>query len=127
MAYSERIPSYEDLRAFALVYLRAVALSWTDEEFKARLTHDPEGALTEYFNYKCPFAITLKVRELSAEEVRSGCGWQPAQAPTDAGNWKLPPNEVVFSLPTRPDPMYDEAIALAAFADSGPGYLFSCC
>ena len=44
------------------------------------------------------------------------------------GHWKLPKNRFVYGLPPKPEIDEDEmAIALAAYNDSGPGYLFTCC
>lgn len=127
MAYDNRIPSYEDLRAFSLVYMRAVALAWDDSEtgrtFKSLFLDRPEQALEQYFNYKCPWAINLVVREACAEDP--GSGWDPKAG--IAGKWRLPRNRVVFGIPTKPEAPLSEAIGLAAYTDSGPNYLFSCC
>jgi ribosomally synthesized peptide (two-chain TOMM family) len=128
MAYDSNNPDYAALRGLSMVWLRAVALAWTDDEvgkkFRALLRDDPERALEEYFNYKCPFSIKLRVN--TAEPTTEHPGWVPAKG-GKPGYWKLPPNKIVFGVPSKPAPIYDEAVALAAYVEGGPSYLFSCC
>jgi len=133
MAYNQTIPSFEELRALSLVYLRAIALAWEDSDegrkFKRLLVNHTEQALEEYFNYTCPFSINLEVRESPPDRHSR---WVPTATDqagkTVPGHWVgLPPNEIDFGLPNKPAPMFDEAIALAAYVDDGPCYLFSCC
>jgi ribosomally synthesized peptide (two-chain TOMM family) len=165
MAYNNNIPSYHDLRALSIVWLRAIALAWEylqpehqdnpkAKRFLDLLKADTRQALTEYFNYQCPFSVNLEVFALIWENDSSDKGrkrprrmgpgpvagqWNAATSKTAKGKWSiLPPNQIIFHLPTRPTPptsslptsptpMGDEAIALAAYADSGSNYLFSCC
>lgn len=133
MALNQRTPSYEDLRGLSIVYVRAIALAWTDDDvgrkFRQQLMTDGLKALEEYFNYVCPFSIDLEFRETPPE---SRASWVPTTKAPDGkivpGYWSaLPPNEIVYNLPTQPAKMYDEAIALSSYIDGGPGYLFSCC
>ena len=127
MAYENEIPSYEDLRSFSEVYLRAVALAWdesdTGRKFKAMFLENAELALEEYFNYKCPWAVDLKVREAEKEDPKAG--WKPNEG--HGGRWQLPRNRVVFGIPSRPEAPLSEAIGVAAYVDGGRTYLFSCC
>ena len=117
MAYNNELPSYESLLEFQAVYLRAVALSWRNDKFHTEFVANPFAALAKWLNYNCPRNLDLVVREPKAE----GCGW-------DAGNsrWILPPNKITIGLP-EPPKVQDQGIALAAYNDSGPTYLFTCC
>ena len=116
MAFTNQIPSYEALLEFQEVYTRAVALSWRDEAFKEALLADPLYALQAYLHYRCPWNIEVKVNAAPA-----GRGWQSASS-----SWNLPRNSMTFGLPNRPK-VEEESIALAAYNDAGPTYLFSCC
>lgn len=116
MTYDNRVPAYESLLEFQEVYLRAIALSWKDEKFKDALKTDTKLALERYFGYKCPWNINIKVSEAGENH-----GWEP-----DRKKWNLPKNTITFGVPTKPN--YDEqAVALAAYNDAGPTFLFSCC
>jgi ribosomally synthesized peptide (two-chain TOMM family) len=119
MSFTNKIPSFESLLEFQEVYLRAIALSWRDDKFKRRLIEDPLLALQHYFAYKCPWNIKLEIRELGPE---SGYGWNKSEQ-----KWNLPKNGMTFGVPVKPDSIGEEAIALAAYNDAGPTYLFSCC
>lgn len=98
--------------------------------------------LREYFNYQCPFSVDLKCA------LWVDATWTSTSAPTTEGNatvsnpgkWSgLAANEIFFHIPdnpnssttlnssTTPSAMGNEAIALAAYLDSGSSYLFSCC
>lgn len=99
----------------------------------------------EYFNYQCPFSVNLKCALWAAT-------WRPTKVNGDtvtAGQWEnLAANEIFFHVPDNPNSanwleqvelrtaanlpgvpsaMGNEAIALAAYLDSGSSYLFSCC
>ncbi|NHZ89912.1 hypothetical protein F2P45_12940 [Massilia sp. CCM 8733] len=116
MSFTNKIPTYESLLAFQEVYMRAIALSWHDHEFKQALLADPLLALQRYFGYKCPWNIALAIRE-----APPGSGWDSA-----ARTWNLPKNSMTFGVPQQPR-VEEEAIALAAYNDAGATYLFSCC
>lgn len=116
MAMNNAVPTLDSMLEFQEVYLRAIALAWNDPEFKQALLADPHHALGAYFDYKCPWLIDLNITEAPA-----GSGWNPA-----AQRWTLPENAMTFGVPSRPQ-QNDEAVALAAYNDAGPSYLFTCC
>lgn len=132
MAYNNSVPSYETILEFQEVYLRAIALVWRDEfengdkatmrdEFKA----DPMKFLQMQFNYNCSWNIDLEV-----EDTPEKCRWVPSEEGEcgKAGKWKnLPANSMLFGFPNKPKDELDQGIALAAYNDSGPMYLFTCC
>lgn len=117
MPRNNELPSYETLLEFQEVYLRAVALSWTDEDFKKELIHDANMALQKYFAYKCPWTVNLSVDE----PKDSNYGWN-----SDLKSWNLPKNSIGIGIPVKPD-KDSQAVALAAYNDAGPTYLFTCC
>lgn len=185
MAYNNTIPSYHDLRGLSIVWLRAIALAWeyqqpqykTDskaQRFVYLLKTDVRKALTEYFNYQCPFSVKLTAfgptlgtngqssgnwvsTNINVSKVSASFNPQLNNKITDTmsvkfsirvtpGYWQnLPPNQIIFHIPTAPGGptgsavptsltstnaptgMGNEAIALAAYVDSGSNYLFSCC
>lgn len=116
MSFTNNLPDYESLLEFQEVYLRAIALSWRDDTFKQALEQDALLALQHYFAYKCPWNINLKVTSPPA-----GFGWNKEE-----GRWVLPRSSMTFGVPVRPT-LDEEGIALAAYNDAGPTYLFSCC
>ncbi|BCS97259.1 hypothetical protein DSLASN_28910 [Desulfoluna limicola] len=123
MAIDNRLPSYESFLEFQEVYLRAIALSWKDERFRDLLLEDAGKALQEYFGYKSPWNININV----ARPEESNQRWYPSTEECP-GHWKLPKNRFIYGVPPKPEIDEDEmAIALAAYNDSGPGYLFTCC
>jgi len=135
MAYDNAIPSYESILEFQEVYLRAIALIWRDEyeaeekgeepTLRKEFEEDPMTFLQMQFNYNCPWNINLEV-----ESTPDSCKWIPSEPGEcgKAGKWEnLPPNGMLFGFPNKPKDELDEGIALAAYNDSGPVYLFTCC
>jgi ribosomally synthesized peptide (two-chain TOMM family) len=117
MAANNGIPSFESLLELQEVYLRAIALAWRDPEFKQALLTDASDALARYLGYQAPWLLELKVKEPGP-----GYGWNPKTR-----EWSLPPHTLTFGIPTRPSDVVEEPIALAAYNDAGPAYLFTCC
>jgi len=117
MGMNNAVPTQESMLEFQEVYLRAIALSWKNAAFKDALLKNPNDALARYFDYLCPWIINLKVSEAPA-----GSGWDAAKQ-----SWSLPPNAMTFGVPVRPKVSDEESIALAAYNDAGPCYLFTCC
>lgn len=117
MPRDNRLPDYESMLEFQEVYLRAVALSWTDLEFKNAFLKDPTQALENYFAYRCPWNVVLKV----SEPQQPGQGWDPA-----IKRWNLPRIKTSIGLPKAPA-VSEQLVAFAAYNDAGPTYLFTCC
>lgn len=117
MALNNNVPSLDSMLEFQEVYLRAIALSWKDPEFKQALLANPFDALGRYFDYQCPWLLDLTVTE-----VGPNFGWDAA-----AQRWTLPQNVMTFGVPVRPLPSDEEAVALSVYNDAGPSYLFTCC
>ncbi|NML16904.1 BMA_0021/BMA_0022 family TOMM bacteriocin [Azohydromonas caseinilytica] len=117
MPRNNQIPSYDSLLEFQEVYLRAVALAWTNAQFKQDFLADPTGALANYFGYQCPWNVDLKVREATGP----GQGWDAKKK-----QWTLPPVRTTFGVPVAPK-VEEQLIAFAAYNCAGPTYLFTCC
>jgi ribosomally synthesized peptide (two-chain TOMM family) len=117
MPRNNDIPTYESLLEFQEVYLRAIALAWTDEQFKQLFLLDPRGSLRNYFGYDIPWNVDLKVQEANGP----GDGWDPVTR-----KWQLPPMRTSFGVPKAPK-VEEQLVAFAAYNDGGPSYLFTCC
>lgn len=117
MPRNNELPSYESLLEFQEVYLRAVALSWSDKAFKKNFLEDPAGSLQNYFGYSVPWNVDLKVVEPQGPEF----GWNP-----QSKSWTLPRMKATFGLPIAPK-IEEQLVAFAAYNDAGPTYLFTCC
>jgi ribosomally synthesized peptide (two-chain TOMM family) len=109
------VPSYESIIEFNEVYLRAVALSWTDPEFKESLLKNPADTLQRYFSYRLPWEVHLKIEESDTGHYADG-------------QWiDLPMNGIRVGIPDAPPKFEEQPVALSLFNDSGPVYLFTCC
>lgn len=117
MPRNNEVPSYESLLEFQEVYLRAVALSWENDEFKQAFLEKPQDALARYFGYRCPWTVELRVKEAD----KSTYGWDQKQ-----GKWYLPRIKMSFGIPKAPE-MKERLVAFGAYNDAGPTYLFTCC
>ncbi|ABC37086.1 BMA_0021/BMA_0022 family TOMM bacteriocin [Burkholderia thailandensis] len=120
MADNNAVPTQQSLLEFQEIYLRAIALAWENEEFKRKLLADPHDALERYLDYRCPWILNLKIVEAPANEP--AYGWN-----AEKQRWYLPVNSLSVGIPAQPANLAEEAIALAAYNDAGPAYLFTCC
>lgn len=116
MPFNNELPEYESLLEFQEVYLLAIALTWKDNEFKHLLIDNPDAALKNYFGYVCPWNVKLKVTPAPTGE------WH-----REKGKWHLPKNTISVGVPVVPVDDEEVCIALAAYNDAGPTYLFTCC
>jgi ribosomally synthesized peptide (two-chain TOMM family) len=117
MPRNNELPSYESLLEYQEVYLRAVALAWTDKEFKQAFVDNPRSALEMYFGYSCPWNVEIQVIEPKGPEY----GWN-----AEKRQWSLPRMKATFGLPVAPK-IEEQLVAFAAYNDAGPSYLFTCC
>ncbi|KVC98409.1 hypothetical protein WI78_12530 [Burkholderia ubonensis] len=122
MAKNNASPTLESMLEFQKVYLRAIALSWRDPEFKKDLLKNPFDALAKHFGYQSPWIIDLEI-----VEPESDYGWKSGGEGSGEGKWHLPLNTMWVGIPEKPAPLSEEAVALAAYCDAGPSYLFTCC
>lgn len=117
MAMNNAVPTFESLLEFQEVYLRAVALAWKDAEFLAEIQKDARQALANYFGYICPWNLDLEFEQVTGDEF----AYKPGH------EIKVPLNTITVGIPKKPALVEQEAVALAAYNDSGPAYLFTCC
>ena len=117
MSRNNTLPSYEDLLEFQEVYLRAVALAWSDHKFKEQFLKDPRSAMADTFSYMLPWNVDFRVKEANSHEHR----WHPQRR-----EWTLPRSKISFGVPKKPE-FEVQLVAFAAYNDAGPNYLFTCC
>lgn len=118
MPRNNELPSYQTLLKFQEVYLRAIALAWSDDTFKKQLLENAEKTFQDYFGYICPWNVALSV----VEPYPTGSyKWN-----SDLMCWNLPKNSIGIGIPKKPDED-NQPVALAAYNDAGPTYLFTCC
>lgn len=119
------LPTYETILEFQKVYVRAVALSWRDPEFAKELRKNPKAALANNLGYICPWNLDLEIQaneDIQQPETEK-CSWSSKD-----GAWKnVPRNGLKVGIPQPPQKNNEQAIALAAYSDAGPTYLFTCC
>lgn len=99
-------------------------------QFRHNLQTNGAETLERYFNYKHPLAEDLLFKNpLEDPSITQKPKWI---ASDDRGRpirkWQhLTPTTIVVELPKKPANIYDEAVAIAAYNDDGPGYLLTCC
>lgn len=97
---------YDDFIEFRAVIIKAVALSWHDDNFKKSFHKNPVKALKDEFGYKYPFNIEFKGEERPKDDYK----WYPE----GTGAWVGPNNKLELVLPPKPE-KGQETIALAAY------------
>jgi ribosomally synthesized peptide (two-chain TOMM family) len=102
------------------IWLKAVALSWEDEGFRAQLVANPREALWQRFGYQVPGEVDIKISQPDGSQF----GWRPGEGPS---NWTMPAANLDLQLPPAPKAKAEDwAIALADYADS-TSYPFTSC
>lgn len=109
-------PSWETMLEWQYIWLRAVAETWSNPEFKDALLKNARAALKWRFNYDLPSTMHLIVFE-----PENG-GYVFADG---VGNWILPRNELHLPLPPKPKEEYSESVALADYNNAGRSYPFT--
>jgi ribosomally synthesized peptide (two-chain TOMM family) len=138
----------KQLKGWKNVWLKAIALSWRNPEFKQELIENPRIALAQHFGYTLPNYIDLTVFEANdpqnhtpVTQVNDGrrtdaehenvkersahreYGYHPEEG---GSPWVMPNNQINLPLPPPPANLKDQAIALASFSNSN-SYPFSTC
>jgi len=109
-----------DFAAFGVITSRLVALAWSDPEFHNKLYNqsnsrsDVRDLLDGALDYVVQWNFRLVFEEVPEDSSDSVDYWE-----------RFPRSEVTVFLPQQPDPSV-EAIALAAYNDTGGQYPFSC-
>ncbi len=108
-----------DFAGFGVITSRIIALAWHNELFRTALytLPDTRQLVQDAMDYMVPWNFTLTFQEAVMDK-------RPVVA--DAF-WELFPfSQVIVNLPLQPDDVGVEAIALAAYNDTGAQYPFTC-
>lgn len=117
----DNVPS--SFAEFGAMTLRALALTWENKEFRARLfardeagnAADVKQVFQDYLDYQVPWNFSLH--------------FQRCEYPQNDAAWAaFPLNEITLVLPQKPasNDCVVEAVALAAYNGTGPQYPFTC-
>lgn len=95
---------YDEFLLYRAQVIRAVALAWQDDGFKAALRENPRAAVRQYLNYEIPFALEIDVIFDNAEFC-----------PQTLLDWLVKKTDrLQLNLPPAP-PANQQAEALAAY------------
>jgi ribosomally synthesized peptide (two-chain TOMM family) len=121
---------WEDALVLGATVARALALSWSDEQF-----HDQfKGrgallALQNWLGYTLPWNMELVTEYVSPRVAH----WDPAQQQwmhrdPKGKEWSpgVSPNHLTLWVPNAPDAKYPQAVALAAYNQTGDAYPLTC-
>lgn len=110
-----------DFAEFGVITARLLALAWKDEAFKRRLfaAEDARDLVQGAMNYIVQWNFRLKFYE-------TGIRARPMPEGRKEAFEKLPYSTIVVYLPRRPEQSDIEAVALAAYNDTGSQYPFTC-
>lgn len=102
------------------VILRALALSWSDDDFRWQLGENPLQALQNWLGYNCPWNVTLRVEYTDLTWDAHSRAWS-----------EKPRNRLTLYLPSKPDVTVNGepislAVALAAYNQTGDAYPLTC-
>ena len=114
-----RPEAWSQMMEWQNIWLRAIALAWSNPEFKKALLADPRVAIRKAFDYEVNEALDLSVAEVTAEEAQ----WN-TKGNVDWCN--LPNMRLTMPLPPAPK-IADQAVAISDYADAGRTYPFTCC
>jgi ribosomally synthesized peptide (two-chain TOMM family) len=115
----DHTPEYFALaRRWQIIWLRAIAKAWAEEDFKRELKEDARAALCKHFNYKLNPELDLTIKDASEVDPKN----TPCYNPDAEDPWEgLPHHKLELVLPPAP-PVEDRAIALADYGDTGRTY-----
>jgi ribosomally synthesized peptide (two-chain TOMM family) len=108
-----------DFANFGVITARVLALAWNDRAFHEKLyaADDARELVQGAMNCVVPWNFQLKFEEKKGASSDADAYWRPESFPRSV---------ITVYLPMRPDGMGAEAIALAAYNDSGGTYPFTC-
>jgi ribosomally synthesized peptide (two-chain TOMM family) len=104
--------SMDKLLAFRTTFLRAIAQTWVDHDFKIALLEDPAAALKKYFDFDWPWPerCVLKVEEAKGRYEWIGEDWVWAQTFWESLTMYLPLDPEALGIPPK-----QQAMALADY------------
>lgn len=114
----------DSLLAFGGVVLRAIALAWTDANFKEALLNPPGGdatsVLSQWLGYNCPFNFVIQFN------ANTNLNWDGVQWQLHNPDGSLIKNRIVLNYPNAPKDAPLRPIALTSYNNTGPAYPFTC-
>lgn len=114
----------DSMPAFGGLVLRAIALAWTDPNFKEALLYPPSGdasaVLSQWLGYNSPFNFKIKF------VTNPGLNWDGEKWNLDDSNGKPIKNRIVLNYPNAPKDKALQPIALTSYNNTGPAYPFTC-
>jgi ribosomally synthesized peptide (two-chain TOMM family) len=112
---------FDSIGSWYSVWMMAIARSWNDPAFKARLIADPRRTLENDLHYTYPVDIVLTIKDATGVDES---GWTNNGG---NGSWKVPPSEVTLWMPPKPEKLEDQAVALGSYQYTSQTYPFTCC
>jgi ribosomally synthesized peptide (two-chain TOMM family) len=110
--------------AFGGLVLRAIALAWTDPDFKEALLYPPGGdassVLSQWLGYNSPFNFKIKF------VTNPGLHWDGKKWNLDDADGQPIKNRIVLNYPVAPKEQALQPIALTSYNNTGPAYPFTC-
>ncbi len=119
--YSEAPP---DFAAFGVVTSRILALAWLKDDYRAMLyaAEDARQLVQDSMDCIIPWNFTLKFKEFPLPDAGfGGLHWL-----NDVYWGMFPYTEILVNLPVAPRTPELNAVALAAYNDTGAQYPFTC-
>ncbi len=87
--------TFEEFVRLRAAIVRAVGMSWGNEEFRAAFLKDPLQAMKDWFQYECPFSLDLTVTP--SDEHNKHCF-----NPSKTGGWVGLDTTITLVLPPAP-------------------------
>jgi ribosomally synthesized peptide (two-chain TOMM family) len=121
------VPGPEVFANFKVVQLAAIARAWEDRNFRRKLELDTATGLHAIRDYELPWKLLIRVVD------DRGAKWHPPGDPTKDPRkhqsfWSHDKKHVLrLLLPSQPDELASEPIALASYNAMGAQFPFTCC
>ena len=114
----------DSMLAFGGVVLRAIALAWTDADFKEALLNPPGGdatsVLSQWLGYNCPFNFVIQFK------ANPNLKWEDGKWLQKNADGSPIKNRIVLNYPNAPKDEPLRPIALTSYNNTGPAYPFTC-
>ena len=117
-----RSGALESALHWQVIWPRAIAMAWSDEEFRDRLIANPQGVIEETFGYRLSDNLDLTIKQAT-----SGTFDRTELTPGVDDPWSgLPKLKLTLAIPPAPSERL-QAVAITAYQDTGRTYPFTCC
>jgi ribosomally synthesized peptide (two-chain TOMM family) len=117
-----RSGALESALHWQVIWPRAIAMAWADDDFRDALIADPRGVIEETFGYHLSENLDLTI-----EQATAGTFERESITPGEDDPWAgLPKLKLTLAIPPRPSQQL-QAVAITAYQDTGRTYPFTCC